>query len=376
MDPINKNCLPWNLPNCLNKSLSGTTPVCKRCSDNFYIGSDYKCIPYPTCNMSTSFYMRNGTQVSCLACSQFVKGCLECNQTEGFNKPYCYKCSTGDAINGVCQTIENCAERQFNQNFNSTYKKCVDCPKACTGCKLDNATSKVPTCTGCDSGFTLSATSEGGKICVQSCAAGTFLNTTTKSCQRCSSQYCRNCNSADGKCTECIIGTTLGSDGVCQKSQNQTCPKYAVINNQGVCQCAQGFVMVKNATASFCKKESLLTCTKGKFLDSTTNNCTLCRSLDASSALVEGLCQQCVDGQSCQACADGYYLKENQCLKCSDNCNVCKDDAVCNTCAPPFKLWNGKCEMFCPIGTLPLVESLYRLNPNLFQGSDKSKLVN
>ena len=66
------------------------------------------------------------------------------------------------------------------------------------------------------------------------------------------------------------------------------------------------------------------------------NNCTSCYN---SSFLFNGQCLPCTQCKEketnsckCLSCKDGYFLENGQCQKCSDNCQICENNTYCNIC--------------------------------------------
>ncbi|KAL4491179.1 hypothetical protein ABPG73_013248 [Tetrahymena malaccensis] len=114
----------------------------------------------------------------------------------------------------------------------------------------------------------------------------------------------------------------------------ETCPDFCdQCLDVGCIKCSPGYkISDKN---NFC----VLNCDSDQYIDSTTsqNYCRTCKSL----------CQTCIDSTSCQVCKDSYYLSDNVCLPCYNNCKNCsgpgKDQCIIclnnyylsvNTCLP------------------------------------------
>lgn len=222
---------------------------------------------------------KNGSIWNCRNCSDYTVGCISCSQSYGLI-PTCYNCTTGDAINGVCQTTSNCNSTQYDANalLNSPYKKCVDCPTSCKTCKINSTNDTLPSCLTCISTDYTLMNYNGIMMCTLNCQVGSFLNFATKSCQYCK-ENCKACNNI-GSCTECKVGYDLKS-GSCITKQIK-CPRYSVLNSAGTCQCNKGYVLQKNQTTQtiLCVKAAVAQCTKGKFFDSNSSQCTTCRAMD------------------------------------------------------------------------------------------------
>lgn len=37
-------------------------------------------------------------------------------------------------------------------------------------------------------------------------------------------------------------------------------------------------------------------------------------------------CKECNNAYTCITCFDGYFINDDICLKCDDNCNTCVDE--------------------------------------------------
>lgn len=45
-------------------------------------------------------------------------------------------------------------------------------------------------------------------------------------------------------------------------------------------------------------------------------------------------CSECpLSSKKCFICNRGYFLEKDSCLKCFENCRICKDGATCKTCS-------------------------------------------
>ncbi|KAG7476278.1 hypothetical protein MATL_G00081180 [Megalops atlanticus] len=115
-------------------------------------------------------------------------------------------------------------------------------------------------------------------------------------------------------------------------------------NNTRTCvsQCPHGFFADSRGR---CKKCYFLCemCTGFR-----SDQCTSCRS---GYHLTEGN-SRCVS-----SCGNGYYLHNDVCRKCSENCRKCTSSDHCSECSPGLSLQGGVCQLLCESGTFYSSES-------------------
>ena len=59
-------------------------------------------------------------------------------------------------------------------------------------------------------------------------------------------------------------------------------------------------------------------------------------------------CNEC-KGNVCSKCLDGFYLNNNQCLFCDDNCETCSgSEDNCDSCYNGYYRSNGECKTCDP----------------------------
>jgi len=130
---------------------------------------------------------------------------------------------------------------------------------------------------------------------------------------------CRNCSlDEDGTYTGCLKCKNFTKCDMCRFSTHgpHTDGTY------GCSPCAANCRSCKILGAGKCD-----VCADGsKKIDDST-----CKPCDIDN------CRRCETGTgTCGSCKDGYYLENNQCTKCADNCKVCATATTCRTCKDFF----------------------------------------
>ena len=152
------------------------------CNENQFLGGDLNC---------------RQCSPNCLTCQDGIGYCNTCakgfflNVTDGTCG--CNK-ATQYLINGKCAPIANCPAGQFNPG-NNICQPCAD--SNATTCAIN--TGKT---TSCQKTFTLNSNG----VCV--CGDGSFLNSTTNTCQLCSKNSA-TCQDFTGKSITCLSAFTL-----------------------------------------------------------------------------------------------------------------------------------------------------------------------
>ncbi|KAE8303656.1 High cysteine membrane protein Group 5 [Giardia duodenalis] len=347
--------------------------ACTRCASGAYLEGGY-CKPCdPTCERCTG-------PGKCTACSE-----AHCRAQDGTCKEPkdlytgCSKCVHDT---GKCMT---CAEGYFHSGAGSTpCTKCADnclscksateCTRAASGYYVNPSTKSPAACTGtnCDT------CADDGACTV--CKPGYRLSTPSTTSQSATCVSCTgNCSTCDSsKCTFCMPGYALTSDSTCQACQ-QGCAICADDERQfpGKCLstgCAQGYYY--HSYAKVCAKcptncadcyydeaHSIPVCTRCTDSSQLTVGPKIygiwCSDLPTKSCksnefLENGFCVPCYgaimncigcsDRFRCTECLPGYYLYDNLCVRCDDNCLACENTATnCTNCDDGFVLQNGTC---------------------------------
>jgi proprotein convertase subtilisin/kexin type 5 len=346
------------------------------------------------CSSASTYYVALTRQ--CLNCS------ASCYSCQGPLSTDCLSCKPPLSLfNGQCLTT--CP---FGYYSSSTYV-CKQCILPCASCSLSSIN-----CTACISPYFMQRTGN-NMICVTSCSASFYLNTTTQSCSPCH-LTCLTCSGpTTTQCTSCSSGSYL-------------------LQKQCMSSCPSGTVLIQQATTSICRKCSLgcANCTVST-TSSLSTKCTLClpnyylyrdsclsvcpagtyaspTSFNCNSCNLVG-CQSCIFNSSmsvqCTICQAGYfflahnatcvttcpseymlsnsqcvlipvcrnYIYNNLCLiscptstyavtsptkacvSCSSNCMSCQNSSSCIQCSNTTYLYynitnTSSCISYCPTG--------------------------
>ncbi len=288
---------------------SGETPVCTASNHKSYCAcTDDSCPNAYKCAES-------GKSASCSACSKDEEcgcpagtvsngggQCVTCNfDTKCADDQYCANAGTASS---ACQTV-SCGADEYAANH--TCNSCSGAISNCAECNNPN------TCLACQPGYDL----VNGKCELHDCGQGQYLNMDDGQCYSCSNG-CKSCTDEDS-CTACEVAYNLDS-GYCIA---KTCSEGLYLNSAtGEClscpsTCTACSTVMSSAETSQCTK-----CAEGYALDSSTGEC---RPLN---------------------CSDSEYVKGNECLPCSgalSNCLTCSGANTCTTCANGYTLKNGQC---------------------------------
>ncbi|CAD8062677.1 unnamed protein product [Paramecium primaurelia] len=341
--------------NCLTCETTATN--CLSCDTKFQLDiSVCKC--FDSHQFINDLGLCENCSTNCLTCSTNANNCLSCDDTKKYQ-----------LINNICQCKTN---EYLNDNG-----ICTQCHNTCTSCV--NGTD-----IGCLICISSRKMNPENKLC--ECANGYYQNDNSE-CIKCNSK-CGKCLN-DHECLTCSENRSLDQDGVsciCNigffENEKQVCQKCSPpcstctsasdclscidVNREVVesrCICKKGFfeneqnqcescTTIKGKVNDIC---NYINCgdgelTKGEQCDDGNKNsrdgCTDCK-IDSlftcvNKMLSRSICFQCVPHcqtcslkgyrSSCDQCYDGYYLKENECFKCSDMCYTCKDNKTCLTC--------------------------------------------
>ncbi|KAM4877564.1 proprotein convertase subtilisin/kexin type 5 isoform 1-T1 [Thomomys bottae] len=258
---------------------------CTECRDGFSLQGS-RCTV--TCEVGRFF---NG--LDCQPCHRFCATCA------GAGADGCINCTEGYFMEeGRC--VQSCSISYYlDRSSENTYKSCRKCDTSCLTCNGPG----FKNCTSCPSGYLLDlGTCQMGAICKD----GEYMDAHGH-CQGCEAS-CTTClGPTQEDCTSCPLTRVL-DDGRCVVN----CPSWKFgFRNQchpchHTCQGCQG---------------------RGPF------NCTSCRADKHGREyfLYQGECRE--------SCPVGYYpTKENACLPCPDNCELCQSPHVCTRCLHGFFL--------------------------------------
>ncbi|ELP84060.1 protein serine/threonine kinase, putative [Entamoeba invadens IP1] len=326
---------------------------------NFFVGVDKGTTLFLTSQFylfddkSTFFDTEIEVTTSSIKTNKMAEKTILCQSLLVQNsKLQCIKCESGyyefgtvgcmqESNTANCQTYDNkgkCAYCKIQYYLDPINLICKDCPNYCLRC---NDT----TCLLCDQNYILS----GGKCLSKS-----------SQCQ----------NSFHDRCTKCEVGKSINSNGVCINcgttcdscsssdkcnlckkgfgvlAQNKTCGKESSVlytSNNNAISCYSNFVL-ENSTCILCSEKypNCMVCDM--------NNCLVCQT----NFIFTGSNQKCVSKESahcnaisnsiCISCEQKFYLEEENCSPCGENCDVCRNNSLCSICTSPYYNHNGICE--------------------------------
>lgn len=225
----------------------------------------------------------------------------------------------------VVETIQN-KFMVIYDNFGDYYEIAneIICTYPCLTCDVVNAGNPAGTCKTCVTGYTLQT-----KTCVKTCPAGQVF----------------------------IDGT--GCAAACKESQFETVDR--------ICgDCHANCLTCYGRWARNCKK-----CKNNKIINSELDCVDSCKDgefSDGSKCLkCPQDCKKCSDGQTCDECYKGYFLKEKkchrpcsrlfyynyeerQCRQCIDGCFKCSTSKFCEECVEGYLYFQNQCMRVCPPG--------------------------
>ena len=204
----------------------------------------------------------------------------ECSLCTGPLNTDCQACNnafqTAAGSTDISQCLSSCSNSTDSDN------QCTMCHAQCNGCR--GATDKD--CVSCRGSNVTIANQE--IVCVPDCEVGTYLNTSTYSCQPCNDQ-CLSCfGPANTQCMQCR-GASMSNGGggmMCLSS----CPDGAYQSPSGACEschdlCSGGCYGSSNEECNDCKGNSIMAsenvtrcvmdCPFAQNYDIDSNNCKL-----------------------------------------------------------------------------------------------------
>jgi len=355
---------------------NGVGGVCKDCNRTCV-----SCKDKDICFACKAGFFLDGVSGSCVeACPEGfyeVPGvppesygtCVPCDPTSA-------RCTATESLGckrSVAVTLPSgsCAEECPDGSFENSDGICVPCHAGCSQCDSSSA------CSQCESPLHLLPNGS----CVASCPAGYFTATSTEgetTCRACPDDFaeCRNENVA----ARCNHELYLTAGATCEA----TCPP----GNVGAVRDGRGPTCAPLQCPDDCKKcsdeSTCLECKNSKFLTASG----LCESIcpppyfghgDADTGNVclecDKSCGTCTtDPMECTSCFDDSFLLAKTCVShcpwqthfesltekggvcelCTNDCEVCENNEICNRCMNSKYLTDAyKCVSNCPAGTYP-----------------------
>ncbi|KAL4473928.1 hypothetical protein ABPG74_022792 [Tetrahymena malaccensis] len=301
-------CLPCPTP-CLECNSSGN---CLSCLDGYvYLKDKFQCL----LNCPTNNYYLDQSTKTCLNCHF---SCLSCTG------PTQYDCI-------------NCIDEMY---YDNSLNICNFCDGLCQTCRA----STNYDCIQCSQDVALFQPNPDIKICTVSCDEypGYFFQQYTdqqslqliSTCSKCS-ENCLSCFESQNGCYQCSDGYFLNQNYECDPCDDSCLTCYSYQQNNCL-SCSQPLVLFNNLCVQNCPLKYYI-----NTLPNNTQECVACPSQ----------CITCISQQNCSTCAYGYYKSDKQCLKCTNNCEICYgvSGLYCQKCQQSYFLQNSLCVKQCQI---------------------------
>ncbi|KAL7717778.1 Protein serine/threonine kinase [Entamoeba marina] len=309
----------------------------------------------------------------------------------------------GYCFNETSETIYKCISKtefgceECYEGYESKLSYCNECSSNCLRCYNDE-------CINCEMNYQLNETNHCELISdpiisfdnnkTMKCSDGYYSN---GECIKCSDSNCITCNSS--QCLTCNTNYTL-NNGNCQITEPNNGEE--IRSNYGVIDCDNGYYSNNSEcikcsltfdNCELCNINSCLSCLNGVLIDD--GSCSIntdCLNIDYSICLscndngnwfngneciscgdnckncINGYCIECNDDYilqsdnncieneypdncitlsyygTCQRCSNGYYLNNNLCYDCSNECTTCHNLTYCFECNDGYMLnSNNEC---------------------------------
>ena len=318
--------------------------VCQQCNvrgfATFIDEENNKTVCKSPCPTGT-YHIKN----SCLKC---MEGCDVCE-----NSSTCIRCRQGFFFNknGVCDPCDRLG--MFRSPDNSGFGFCGICPSNCAVCLNETV------CISCRESFFLNVVSGECELCA---GPGLFINFSSKTCQRCSSN-CESCSDFYN-CKICSADYFL-KDGMCtlcnSSGELQTANRLCMNCPEGCELCTSPETCERCSSLFLFEEKACVPCDgRNDYRKIDVQGRRLCSQCDP-------LCLLCDSEMNCLVCPEGYALFQggcspcnatglvlqvtdsgnNICLRCAENCKWCADKFSCKVCYPKFFLseLTGHCSL-------------------------------
>ncbi|ELP95313.1 hypothetical protein EIN_142450, partial [Entamoeba invadens IP1] len=265
------------------------TYTCKRCEDGYY-KEEHSCVSkeqYPNC-----------THISVVE-----KSCVHCDNEYNLEDGKCNK----KAVQKEYSLYLKCTNKNIKADSNETHNCFELTESGCLRC-LDGYYLDKMTCKKCE-----------------------------EPCVKCSNQtYCTGCNAYSNN-----------KDGTCEEINSliEVC-EVMMSTYTGCVKCKDGYY--KSMDGKQCNKcdISCETCMNEKMCLSCSEN--YYQSNSHSLCLNQNELIHCVNKtrSGCTLCEFGYFIYQNECQKCKDNCTSCDANEDCSSCEDNYILQNGECLIY------------------------------
>ena len=394
---------------CINKKNYGDfcNKTCDKCieKDGSYCERNGKCIGdcekgfkgdycNEPCDDSCENCFKNGSCISCKddyylkdgKCEKCWEDCNKCNSSK------CIDCKLKDKFGDYCNL--SCSENCYNNKTNIVCDRnnglCYECKENfignnCTNCTLGKTGINCDKNCPSNCNLTLKNCDKNGKC--SSCIDGYK----GEKCEDKCSDNCSKCDQYNNKCYEC-------KKSFWGENCEEKCPKHCInqtcSKDKGKCECEKNFVQkegcnecILNYTGEYCNDNCFVgcnlskgncdrytkecICNKGYFLKDCSMECSE-NCLEKNCNNMTGYCFECINGfygdfcndkcpdnckkcnrenGKCETCEDNYYLKEEKCIECSEDClnKTCNNiTGRCINCKNNDK-YGDFCNKTCPI---------------------------
>ncbi|EDR28439.1 protein serine/threonine kinase, putative [Entamoeba dispar SAW760] len=351
-----------------------TSESCVTCHPGFYLNDKNQCEPCgrdcSQCLSNTHCITCNKKYVlqdngSCSFCSDTIVGCSQCNQ----NKLSCDICDINyfkrDDICSPCTEIHpNCNSCEYDNesgkpicticSLNTVVKnntcsscevneyiedgKCVKCNEIMNNCVLCENNEKGKMCKRCESGYGFNSDKS---ACIQCSGVIDQLGY----CVLCEDKNCLVCNETN-YCIKCISNSYILRNGICTYFDDTNC----LFKNEIIgCENCKTSISLTGICSNKSQNEMC------SFYYKTSNTNEICNYYyhNQNNIMINGICTTNINcktqiGNDCVECNDGYYLKNNNCIKCESHCNKCylsNNGSICYLCEENYGLINGECKL-------------------------------
>ena len=307
---------------------------------------------------SKGYYVPKGIDISPTKCKRCDEGCLECIPDNETDKSICLRCQENDV--DYYDEYYDDQDYEYDDDYEGRFKlyklyngKCIKrCQKECKSCNEEDG--KYDQCSECHEGYYLIINddkAECKKIEIDNCIQAIVENDMVK-CTNCTNGYIIH----NGQCVKACEVSYWGSSCA---SCNQT---YEFREN--CASCHSGYYLFTEGNKTYCRncyETSNKNCKDCEYFSGEIN-CTSCYSdyFLADGKCIDS-CRNCLNcvyrtgRYSCDTCRENYFLKESEegkyCESCSDGCKYCINNYNCTQCMEGYKLINGRCELYCDIGS-------------------------